>query len=149
MPKDEEEDLWTRRINAFWSGFVELARALGPIIASLAGICTLILQWHTGNKIDDAKVQVTEVASKAAEHAEKAATATKAVKTELDRSIEERRDQFNEIAQKQDADLKNWHAYNTKEPEDMNKAQQALQAALPYKDDSLPNLKTLPPEFNP
>lgn len=121
-----DDDVWTRRINAFWNGVFRVVQILTPLIAA----ATLYYSAQNKTAIEQAKDQVSEVAADAAKHARKAAEATKEVKTDLDESRQERKEQFNSIAEKQDADLKAWKAYHTKEPEDMNRAQEALHKAI-------------------
>jgi hypothetical protein len=94
---ENNQDNWTTRITAAGS-------ILGPVL--------MILVLYFQN-------EAKKASDEAAEHAKEAKVATTALKKET-------KEQFNDIAIKQDANLKNWKAYNTKDPEDMDQAHKAI-----------------------
>lgn len=103
MP-DNAPDPWTERINAITNGLVKIATILGPLLTAL------VLYYQSLAK---------QSADVAAEHAKEAKSAATALKKETNV-------QFAEIAERQDANLKQWKAYNTKDPNDMDVAAKAI-----------------------
>lgn len=104
------------------------------IFTAIMGVITpiVLVRYHTvaDQKIEvlqkDANVLKTD-AKDAAKKAEAAVQKTEEVKKDLATVSEERKVQFEQISEKQDADLKNWKAFHSKDIDDMIVAKEALQ----------------------
>lgn len=101
---NDSNDPWTERINAIGNILVKVATVLGPLLTAL------VLYYQSLAK---------QSADVAAEHAKEAKVEATALKQEATA-------QFREIDKKQDANLKQWKAYNSKDPDDMEQAQRAI-----------------------
>lgn len=142
MSKDDDRpddggDVWIKRMNAAGYWIVKVLGVLFTALGPLIGVLVLYYQAQLHTKVDKNTAEVKAVAFQAAENAEQAASATKAVGTTLKASVEERREEFNSIAKKQDADLQAWKAYHTKDPDEMDKAERVVAKAI---QEPIPNL---------
>jgi len=55
---EEDDDLWTRRINAFWDGAYKLAQILGPLLTALVVYLQYQSKVEITDKIDTAKTSI-------------------------------------------------------------------------------------------
>ncbi len=114
-------DVWTLRIEAVGKWL------LGPVLTALGTVLAnqYFITSQVQSKIDEAKKQITQVASAAATNAETAATSAKTAATSaksLADEVEGVKLTQEQIALTSQANLKQWKAYNSKMPEDKEEA---------------------------
>lgn len=104
-------------------------QALGTVLTLVAGIIgpILLARYHVQS---DKKIDAIQSDTKAAAVvAAVGVLKTEEVQQDLQTVSQERKDQFNQISAKQDADLASWRAYHSNDKDDMAKANESLAKA--------------------
>lgn len=127
----EIQDVWTLRINALGDVLIKL---ITPLLVTI----NIYMQTQTRSALDEAKTVVSNKVDAAKKEAAIAKTEAKATSDTIE-GIKLTQDQIAVIAQ---ANLKQWKAYNTKAPEDMDEAHELTRAAESFMPPTIPETAT-------